>query len=113
MVVRVRATDQARELGEALLDQTLVAGIGNKWKAEGLFAARLSPWLRLRAVSDEELRRVLAATSEAMRIGRRGRTVYRAAGRPCPDCGTKVESWPQGDDARLAYWCPSCQPGPR
>jgi endonuclease-8 len=112
MVVRFRATDQARELGDALLDQTLASGIGNKWKAEGLHRARLSPWLRLRDLDDEALRRVLAETSAAMQ-GRKPRTVYRGAGRPCPDCGTKVESWPQGDDARLAYWCPACQPGPR
>ena len=112
MLDRFRMTDQARELGDALLDQRLVAGIGNKWKAEGLHRAQLSPWLRLRDVDDEALRRVLAETSAAMQ-GRKPRTVYRGAGRPCPDCATIVESWPQGDDARLAYWCPKCQPGPR
>jgi endonuclease-8 len=94
-----------------MLDQRLAAGIGNKWKAEGLHRTRLSPWLRLRDVDDESLRRVLEKTAEAMQRGK-PRTVYRGAGRPCPGCGTKVESWPQGDDARLAYWCPNCQPGP-
>src|ERR671936_699356 len=47
MLERLRKTDQSREIGEALLDQTLVSGIGNMWKAEGLFAAGISPWLRL------------------------------------------------------------------
>jgi len=112
MVGRIRATDQGREIGDALLDQRLVAGIGNKWKAEGLFLAQVSPWRRLADVADEDLRRVLAETSAAMREGRRGRLVYRGAGRPCPRCGTPVRSWPQGDDARMAYWCPACQPGP-
>jgi endonuclease VIII len=111
MLVRFRAADQTRELGEALLDQRLAAGIGNMWKAEGLFAARLSPWVRLHEVSDDDLLRVLGETSAAMRAGRKGRAVYRRAGRPCPRCGTLVASWPQGDDARTAYWCPACQPG--
>ena len=112
MVARFRSTDQGRALGDALLDQRLAAGIGNKWKAEGLFLARLSPWVRLADVSDDDLHRVLAETSTAMRDGRRGRLVYRGAGRPCPRCGTLVRSYPQGDDARMAYWCPACQPEP-
>lgn len=112
MIARFRAADQGRALGEALLDQRLVAGIGNKWKAEGLFLARLSPWTALAEVDDDELRRVLAETSAAMRSGRRGRLVYRGAGRPCPRCGALVRSYPQGDDARMAYWCPVCQPDP-
>jgi endonuclease VIII len=112
MVARLRAADQRRELGEALLSQRLVAGIGNKWKAEGLFLAGLSPWLTLDRVSDEQLRRALAETAAAMRSGRRQRAVYRRAGLPCRRCGTRVASWPQGDAARTAYWCPTCQPGP-
>jgi endonuclease VIII len=112
MLARLRATDQGREVGEALLDQRLVAGIGNMWKAEGLALAWVSPWLPLREVLDDDLRRVLGETSAAMRSGRRGRIAYRRAGRPCGRCGTTVRSWPQGDDARMAYWCPECQPGP-
>ena len=112
IVARLRATDQERGLGEALLDQRLVAGIGNLWRAEGLFLARLSPWARLGDLSDDELRRVLAETAAAMRAGRAPRAVYRRAGRPCPRCGTTIESRPQGDAARMAYWCPACQPGP-
>jgi endonuclease VIII len=110
MVSRLRATDQGRELGEALLDQRLVAGIGNMWRAEGLFLARLSPWARLAEVADEELRSVLGETSAAMRAGRRPRSAYGRAGRPCPRCGTPIAARRQGDDARTAYWCPGCQP---
>jgi endonuclease-8 len=111
MLACIRAGDQGREIGEALLDQRLVAGIGNKWKAEGLLLAGVSPWAQLSDLSDDEIRRVLGETSRAMRDGRRGRLVYRRAGMPCRRCGTTVRSSPQGDDARMAYWCPSCQPG--
>ena len=114
MVARLRGTDQAREVGDALLDQRLVAGIGNMWKAEGLFLAGLSPWSRLSEVSDDELRLVLAETSRAMRAPRPARRlVYARAGLPCRRCQTLVDAWRQGDDARTAYWCPACQAGPR
>jgi endonuclease-8 len=111
MVARLRAADQGRELGAALLDQRLVAGIGNMWRAEALFAARASPWARLRDVTDEELTHVLEAASTLMRAGRAQRAVYRRAGRPCPRCGGPIASRGQGDSARIAYWCPACQAG--
>ncbi len=112
IVSRLRAADQARELGEALLDQRLVAGIGNVWRAEGLFLARLSPWARLAETSDEALRAALRQTSEAMRSGRGPRAAYGRAGRPCPRCRTPIAARRQGDHARTAYWCPRCQPDP-
>ena len=113
MVGRFRATGQGRALGEALLDQTLVAGIGNMWKAEALCTAGLKPWVLLRDVDDDRLRDVLGAAARLMQAPPRrgGHLVYRRAGRPCGRCGTLVRSWPQGDDARMAYWCPSCQAG--
>ena len=111
MIERFRRADQNRELGEALLDQSLVAGIGNKWKAEALFEARSSPWKRLRAVDDDELRGVLVAASSLMRSDRRRSRVYRKAGRQCVRCGEVIRSWLQGDNARMAYWCPGCQAG--
>jgi endonuclease-8 len=115
MLRRLRAHDQGREVGDAVLDQRLVAGIGNLWKAESLWRARVSPWRRLADVSDSELR---ATLEEAHRL-MRGRLdgvpgtgqVYRRKGRPCPRCGTAIRSWPQGDGARMAYWCPTCQRG--
>lgn len=111
MIVRLRGESGTRELGDALLDQRLVAGIGNMWKAEGLHACSLSPWLRLGEVSDAALRRLLLRTSELMRAGARRRDVYRRAGRPCRRCGALIRSAPQGETARTAYWCPACQAG--
>jgi endonuclease VIII len=116
MLGRLRRVGQERAIGEALLDQRLVAGIGNVWKAESLWRARVSPWRPLGDVTDEELRTVLAKAARLMRgavEGQRGpRAVYRASGRPCPRCSTLVESCGQGDGNRTAYWCPACQPGP-
>ena len=115
MLQRFRRADQSREVGDALLDQRLVAGIGNLWKAECLWETRLSPWRTLAATTDDELRATLAAAHDAMsrsvRGGRPLRHVYRRAGRPCPRCGAPIRSAPQGDDARTAYWCPACQAG--
>lgn len=114
MISRLRSQQPARELGDALLDQRLVAGIGNMWKAEALWHAQLSPWRPLGAAGDEELRNVLEQAARMMRASvdgaREGRAVYRKAGRPCPRCGAKVRSRGQGDDNRIAYWCPQCQP---
>jgi endonuclease-8 len=114
MVANLRAASPQRELGEALLDQRLVAGIGNMWKAECLWAARVSPWRRLGTVSDTELRAVLEVAARLMRGRlegvRRAHGVYRRVGRPCPRCGERVRSRPQGDDNRTTYWCPRCQP---
>jgi endonuclease-8 len=112
IVDRLRAGPD-RELGEALLDQRLVAGIGNVWKAEGLWHARLSPWARVGAVPVEELRELLVWLAERMRASVAGaptrRSVYRRAGRPCPRCGELIRSRGQGDQNRTAYWCPGCQ----
>jgi endonuclease VIII len=111
MVSGFRRAEQTRELGDAVLDQTLVAGIGNKWKAEALFDASASPWLPLEEVSDETLVDVLSTASRLMRGPRRRNRVYRKMGRPCPLCGTMIRSRPQGEHARMAYWCPRCQAG--
>jgi endonuclease-8 len=102
-------------LGEALQDQRLVAGIGNMWMADALWAIGVSPWVRVRDATDETLRDALASArrlmQEALRTGRPGRQVYRRAGRPCLRCGTIVRSRGQGDANRTAYWCPGCQAG--
>jgi len=116
MLARMRRADQTRWFGETLLDQSVVAGIGNMWLAEALWRAQLSPWRRLGAVADPERRRALETAAELMRasvdgVRRAGHSVYRRAGRPCPRCGTRVRSWGQGDDNRMTYWCPVCQAG--
>jgi endonuclease-8 len=115
IVANLRREHPSRELGDALLDQRLVGGIGNLWKAESLWHAGLSPWLRLGDVGDEELRLVLSAAARLMRSsleqGREQRIVYKRAGRRCPRCGEPIRSRGQGDDNRTAYWCPGCQRG--
>ena len=115
MLRRLRRAPQQRAVGDALLDQGLVAGIGNVWKAESLWAERVSPWRALTDVSDDELRAVLAAAHRLMHARVEGvpgtRHVYRRKGHACPRCGTPIKSWPQGDGARMAYWCPQCQKG--
>jgi endonuclease VIII len=111
MVARLRAAGPSRQVGDALLDQRLLSGIGNMWKAEILFEAETSPWRPLGELSDDELAGIVGAATRLMRAGRRQRQVYRRAGMPCRRCGTAIRSYPQGDEARMAYWCPGCQAG--
>ena len=115
----------SEQLGNALLDQRAVAGIGNVIKSETAFIARLDPWAPVAAIHDDELRealttarRLLAAnTSGGARSTtgnpRRGQQlyVYGRSGRPCRRCGTVVRAARQGDLARITYWCTRCQPG--
>ncbi len=115
MLSKLRAADQRTAIGEALLDQRLVAGIGNLWRAEALWRAQISPWRLLNDMQDEELRATLGEAARLMRTsldsGLKVRAVYRKAGRPCPRCGTPIESRGQGEANRIAYWCPACQEG--
>src|SRR5207248_7562521 len=84
MVANLRS-DPQRAIGDALLDQRLIAGIGNLWKAEALWEARVSPWRAVAEVSDEELCAVLQAAHEVMttsaETGRDERPVYSRPGR--------------------------------
>ena len=109
----LRAAAGDRSLGDALLDQRLVAGIGNVYKSEACFVAGVSPWRRLDELGEDELTRVCSDARSLMRDGydgRRGsRRVYRRASEPCPRCGTPIRSRAQGDAARTTYWCPTCQ----
>jgi len=115
---RLREDDPTRALGDALLDQRTVAGIGNLWKAEGCHGAQLDPWRRLRDVSDAEALAVIedvrprmlrAAAVGTARRPDSDRRVYDRAGRPCPRCGTTIRARGQGDDNRTTFWCPGCQ----
>jgi len=107
--------DGSRDLGDALLDQRLVAGIGNKWKAEALWEAQLSPWLPIGRATEDELHAVLETAASLMGASldgvRRPNKVYRLAGRPCPRCGERIRSRGQGDANRIVYWCAGCQRG--
>ena len=114
---RLREDDPTRPIGDALIDQRVIAGIGNLWKAEGCFAARIDPWRRTGDVSDEEALAIVRATrprmQESARDGmqERFKVVYGIAGAPCPRCGetSHITARGQGDDNRTTYWCPRCQ----
>ncbi len=113
---RARHRPPATPLGELLLDQRVVAGIGNIWRCEALFLEGRSPWAPQSSVKDDELDALVSTAARIMgeNLGEFGgkpkRWVYRRTGRPCRRCGTPIESRPQGEQARRAYWCPTCQP---
>jgi endonuclease VIII len=112
-VVAAMRGDPGRSLGDALLDQTLVAGIGNIFKSEACWAARIDPWRAVGDLSDEELGAVLRAARAQMLDsvasgGRHSFAVYKAR-RPCPRCRGPIRSRGQGDANRTTYWCPNCQ----
>ncbi|MFD9305705.1 DNA-formamidopyrimidine glycosylase family protein [Streptomyces sp. NPDC060048] len=112
-----------RPLGEALLDQRNLAGIGNVYKCELCFLARLTPWTPVGDIPPATLPRLAAAAHrllDANKDRRRNTTgshrpgrelfVYGRRRRPCLLCGTPVREAPQDD--RPTYWCPRCQSGP-
>lgn len=121
-VRRLRA-DPARPVGEALLDQRNLAGIGNFFLTEMLFLRGVNPWRPVGDVADLDAlvelgRRLLDANKT--RIGqvttgdtRPGRQswVYRRAGQPCLRCGTRISRGEQGTagEERIRFWCPACQ----
>jgi glycerophosphoryl diester phosphodiesterase len=95
---RLRADDPTRGIGDALLDQQTLAGIGNFWKSEGCFAAGIDPWRPTGRVSDEEALAIVAAVRPGMQLAARDGNqthhahIYRRAERPCPRCGGRVRS---------------------
>jgi endonuclease VIII len=122
----------ATDIADALLNQRVVAGAGNVYKSEVLFLCKVDPFTAVRLVSDERLRQVLATARKYLRAnvidhtasivtytGYRRTTgrvdpserlyVYGRGGKPCRKCGTFICAKAQGPDARLTYWCPSCQ----
>ena len=113
---RLQSLGRGREIGEALLDQEIIAGIGNAIRVEALFQARVSPWRKVDELSSAELDAVVGENAEVMRIGletgRRPSSIYGGGRRRCPACHGRIVSRGQGDDNRIAYWCPRCQPGP-
>ena len=122
--VRRLTKDPGRPVGEALLDQANLAGIGNVYKSEVLFLRGVSPWSGVGTVTEpqrmvELARRLLDANKT--RIGqvttgdtRPGRQtwVYGRGGAPCRRCGTPIRKRADGAD-RITYWCPACQPETR
>ncbi len=113
--VDLRRVDQQSTIGEALLDQRVVAGIGNIWRSESLWQARVSPWSRLSDLVDDDLLTIVGQAAALMADARDGnpprREVYRRTGRPCRRCAAVIQSGKQGESARTVYWCHSCQQG--
>jgi endonuclease VIII len=118
-------------VADVLLNQRVVAGIGNVFKSEILYGARLDPFRSVAALSDEQLSRLLHEARRQLRanvlsrsqtlspaFGRRTTRsldpreklwVYGRGGKPCRTCGTPIRAKKTGLDARLTYWCPECQ----
>ncbi|MFD7990455.1 DNA-formamidopyrimidine glycosylase family protein [Streptomyces mexicanus] len=118
--------DPARPLGEALLDQRNLAGIGNVYKSELCFLLGVTPWLTVGSLPADRAAQ-LPALAKKLLEANRDRTVRRTTGlrnqdlfvygrapRPCLRCGTSVRVADQGDGTqeRPTYWCPTCQRGP-
>ncbi len=112
---RLREDDPTRPIGDALMNQRTIAGIGNLWKAEACFAAALDPWRPLSQAGDPEVLAAVAFARERMAaavregLPARPRAVYRRTGMPCPRCGTAIRARGQGEENRLTFWCPGCQ----
>jgi endonuclease VIII len=119
-------------IGDILLNQRVMAGIGNMFKSEILFLAGIDPFTPVSALADADLDRIVAVARDELRANvmtadrtfRRstGRTttrsldpnsrlwVYGRGGKRCRRCGAAIASRKTGLDARLTYWCPTCQP---
>jgi len=128
---RVRAHGGAA-IGDTLLNQRVVAGIGNVLRSEILFVARIDPFRAAARLSDQELTRIVETAQDLLaanvmtreatlsRSGGRRTTrsldpdeklwVYGRGGRACRLCGASILSAKTGPDARIVYWCPGCQP---
>jgi endonuclease-8 len=119
-------------IADALLNQRVVAGIGNVFKSEILFLAGVDPFTPVSALGDEALDRLLDISRAQLAanvmsrsqtlspaVGRRTTRsldpreklwVYGRGGKPCRRCGTAIRLKKTGLHARLTYWCPTCQP---
>ena len=120
VLTRLEALPPDTEVGAALLDQRVAAGIGNVYKSETCWAERISPFTAVGNL-DDATRRRLYETAHAQLTANRaaarrtthgsGLAVYGKARRPCPRCGTSIAA--RRDDAgRTTYWCSRCQPEP-
>lgn len=118
---RLRRFDR-QPIGEAVMNQTIAAGIGNIYKSESLFLAKLDPWALVGEIDDERLLDYLQLTKKLMRRNRHGgqRTtrfaldgprlwVYGRSGQQCLVCGECIQIRRQGDQGRTTFWCQQCQ----
>ncbi|MBV8516866.1 MAG: Fpg/Nei family DNA glycosylase [Acidobacteria bacterium] len=121
---RIRARPD-EEIADVLLNQRVVAGIGNEFKNEVLFMSRVNPFAKTRDVTDEQLalllrtmRKLMLANITKRSAGRittfsldprQTQYVFGRGGKPCRKCGTPIRYAKQGPNARGTYWCPKCQ----
>jgi endonuclease VIII len=126
--MRVQGRDA---IADVLLNQRVAAGIGNVFKSEILFVARIDPFTSVGSLSDADLARIVGIARDQLAaavldrrktltnsIGRRTTRsldpnarlwVYGRRGKACRRCGAAIRSSKTGLDARLTYWCPQCQ----
>lgn len=113
------------ELGLALLNQTLLAGLGNVFKSEVAFACGINPFRKVATLTQSQLADLVATSRKFLLAnvtessGHRrttGRTdreeylwVYGRAGQPCRRCATPIRAQKHTADARISFWCPVCQ----
>jgi len=108
-------------MGDAVMDQRIMAGVGNIWKHETLFRCGLNPWRLVSELDDAALREVIETAQHLLRASvhksnkweqkhRPKMYAYMRAGQPCMRCRTRLRSAPQGADIRQTAWCPKCQP---
>jgi endonuclease-8 len=120
-VRRMRRND-SREIGDAVMQQRIVAGIGNIYKNESLFMTGIDPWRRVSTLADDDLVRIRTQATIIMHDGvldartitfkgpgPAGKWVYGRGGDACRRCSSRIESALQGDDQRITWWCPYCQ----
>jgi endonuclease-8 len=133
-VVRRMRARGGDAIGDVLLNQRVVAGIGNVFKSEILFLAGIDPFTPVARLTDGDLERLVGISRDQLAanvmtrtqtlsrsIGRRTTRsmdpgaklwVYSRGGKPCRRCGALILAKKTGPDARLTYWCPHCQPSP-
>lgn len=109
-------------IGDAIMDQRIMAGVGNIWKHETLFRCGFNPWRRVEELDDEKLAQLIRIARELLRsaAGKPGddgkpqrrpvMCVYGRSGTPCRRCSMIIRSARQGVDLRYTAWCPHCQP---
>ena len=123
----------ATAIGEVLLDQTALAGIGNVYRSEVLFIERVDPFLPAGMLDPAARERLVASAAELLAANRGGHArstrpdpnappqfarslpggrlwVYARAGRPCLRCGARIRTRVFGSLPRRVFWCPGCQP---
>jgi endonuclease-8 len=109
------ALHESRTVGEVLLDQRVVAGLGNIWKTESCFVARIDPRTRVRDVPIHVLVQIYETARELMQTsveGSRDFHAYSRTGKACPRCSTAITAFQLGDPPRWTWVCPHCQPRP-